>query len=277
MAIQALRFLTQPVSTVYNLYHSEATQKKIERDNIAFSTLAPFYGKALPSDVEAKIKNFILSELKIDPEKLIFRVISDMQGPVGVQGSIHLDRGIVCFSPEFVAELGIELKASHKFGIAHELGHLEHDDNCKGRFEKQKASQLAGLGAYSIIALASPFTSAGFIGIHLLGCTVAKCTELYTRRKIQLQYELRADLYAAKQSPEIASGGIDTVHQLQQHNLEVKRRWLSTPAGFLTTLKKAALDILLTPNGDIRFIDDHPLGQIRIDQITPYLLSSSNA
>lgn len=83
--------------------------------------------------------------------------------------------------------------------------------------------------------------------------------------------------YAAKQSPEIASGGIDTVHQLQQHNLEVKQKRLSTPPGLLTTLKKAALDILLTPNGDIRFIDDHPLGQTRIDQITPYLLSSSNA
>ena len=93
--------------------------------------------------------------------------------------------------------------------------------NCKGKYEQEKASEWASLATYSVIALASPFIPARLIDIHLLACTAAKCAELYTTRKIQMQFELRADLHAAKQSPEIASGGIDCVRELQRHNLNM--------------------------------------------------------
>ena len=69
----------------------------------------------------------------MDPKKLIFRVVPDLWGSAGVKGSIHLilrwaTKGILAFAPEFIEELKNGLKATHKFAIAHELGHLENDD-----------------------------------------------------------------------------------------------------------------------------------------------------
>ncbi len=264
MAISVINFLTQPLSTAYNLYHSDKRQKQIEDDCVLLSQLAGFLGKNLDADVKEKIENFISSELKMDPKKLVLQLVPDLQGPAGAKGSIQLSRarGILAFSPEFVEEVKKGLTASHKFAIAHELGHLEYDDNCKGQYEKEKASQWASLATYSVIALASPFIPVGIIGIHLLACTAAKCAELYTSRNIQMKFELRADLHAAKQSPEIASGGITCVRDLQRHNLSIKNPILS---------------LFVNSSGDVRLFDPHPPGQTRIDQITPYFSPSSNS
>lgn len=274
--MQILQFVTQPASSLYHLYNSDRVSKNIRNDILTISSLASFYGKALPSELDAKIRHFVTSELKIDADKLIFRIVTDLLGPAGTKGSVRLAKGIICLSPEFVDELKVEFKASHKFTLAHELGHLHHDDNFKGAVDKEKAALRARLVAYTVVVLAAPFIPTGMVGTHFLGCTVAKCADLYMRRTIQLKHELRADRFAAAQSPEIAAGGIDTVHQLQQHNLDVKKKWLSAPFGLLTPLKKLALNILITSSGDIRFLSNHPPGQTRLDQITSERLKSKS-
>ena len=162
-----------------------------------------------------------------------FRVF-DFESDAGAGGSTLLGEGIVYLSPKFVEELKVEFKASHKFSIAHELGHLHYDDNFKGKAEKEKAAQLAGLGAYSVVVLASLLTPIGLMNNRNTSLGMHRC-------------KMRRALYSlentgATRTPsrplccttitEIASGGIDAVRQLQQHNIEVKQRWLSAPDSF---------------------------------------------
>jgi len=99
-----LNFLTQPISTIYNIYHSSEIEKKLKQDSTTFSLLASFYA-SLPPDVESQIKRFVSDELEFDVNRLDFREVPNLPGPVMAKGSIHHGKGIICFTPEVIDEL----------------------------------------------------------------------------------------------------------------------------------------------------------------------------
>lgn len=214
------------------------------------------------SRLEERISKFI-NEVGLDHRQIILMEENTITvASVGDYSIMRDGVAILYISSDFLNNLRArpDMTPSEKFTIAHELGHIHHDDPGKGRALLKVVSSSVRIISY-IATLTISSNPLGFIGGHLLSCGISKATEAIAYYSIRRKMELLADRFAASRSKEIRDGGIEFFDAQRQENL-MARRILQTEVHEKTNVIRrlyAKLKVYcVSEDGEYRLDFEHP-------------------
>lgn len=224
----------------------------------------------VPLEIEEKIRTFIHSlRSPVDASKILFKIASLNEGAnfnaLAKRSLVKDGFGIIEFEQSFINEIAIQFTRKHQSIIAHELGHLVHDDMHTGNIRIKRITSLSKTVAYGVsFFVMSHFFKAGLMRSHLIGCAASNIADTIIHRKIHREQEFDADRFAAEQSPQLALGGIEGF-LAEKNTLTVESVRDLLPDYQWLKQKAPAIQKLIMNNEEwIRFWLTHPSPNSRI-------------
>jgi hypothetical protein len=223
-------------------------------------------GEKITPNIETKIKEFIKNTLNLSPDGIEFIKSDTAEYPCASMGTI--EKGLLILSLKFLKEIEQEFGYKHMFAIAHEINHLMTKDT-SGKLTLGLMKMPFKLVAYGVSALAiTYFFGPSLITTHLVGCCAAKATDVCMDMLGYAPRAFTADYYAASQSPELASGGMEILNDAMQYNLKKSEEAILNIHITMDVICKIPFGIIfVSSDGENRFDFEHPPIKRRIEAI----------
>ena len=123
-------------------------------------------------------------------------------------GSLQHGAKIAIFlGTKLMEDIATEFTDEHKFIIAHEVAHIQHDDPIMGLVNMRLNRDCLKMVAYGAGMAILSSLDCSLIVSHIASCAISSFSGRFSEQRSRYKIELRADQCAAERSVELLEGG----------------------------------------------------------------------